>query len=135
MGVETAGSFGHAPDESSCRWIMAVHFVAESPGDNRRVVAVARNHLAQLFESVLHDFGRGLVGHAVERGRAPGRKFFLNQNAMAIAVVQHAFVLLPVHAGKNTVELFQVLVVVPDPLLGFRHAVLWIAARHALHAH
>ena len=133
--IELPRFLRHAPDEFLRRRVLAVDLVAQSPGEDAGVIAVARDHLAQLFEAVFEDGGRGLIGHALEGVRPPGGNFLLHQDAVPVAVIEHAPVLLPVDACEDTVELLEVVVVVLDPRRGLGHAVVGMAPGHALHAH
>src|SRR5437588_12815670 len=99
------------------------------------MIAVPRNHFLQLFEAVLHDLGRRLIGHSLERIRAPGWDFRLNQNSMPVAIIKDTLVLRPVDPRKNTVEFLQIVVVMIDPRCRLSHAEFRIAAGHALDSH
>ncbi len=99
------------------------------------MVAVARDHLAKLFERVLHDDARRLAIHALEGVAAPGGDLGLDEDAVAVAVVEHAAILLPVHARVDAVEVLHVGVVVIDPRRRLGHAVFRIAPGHAFDSH
>ena len=76
-----------------------------------------------------------LTTHAIEGIRSPHRDFGLYENSVAIAVIQDAFVLRPVDAREDAVQMFHVGVVVCNPFSWLCHAKLWIAPGHAFHAH
>ena len=52
-----------------------------------------------------------------------------------IAVVENSFVLRPMNAREHAIQMFQIIVIVRDPLAGFRHSKFRIAPRHALDSH
>src|SRR5437879_13080284 len=109
--------------------MLATDLVAKSPYDDGRVIAVARNHLAHLLEAVRNNVGVRLIGHAFESVRAPNRDFALNENAVTVAIIEDTSVLWPMDARENTVQMFQVVVVVADPAVRLGHAELGIAHR------
>ena len=99
------------------------------------MIPVTRDHLPQLFQAVPHDGIGRLRSHPFEGAATPGGDFGLDQDAVVVAVVEYAAVLLPVNARVDAVQLLHVRVIMRDPCGGFRHTELRIAARHALHAH
>src|SRR5262249_23201454 len=115
--------------------ILSVNFIAQPPGHDRWMIAVAGNHLAKLLQSVLQNVFVGPIGHSGKGITSPGWYFGLHKNSMVVAVVEDVFVLGPVSARENTVEGLHVIVVVVDPFDCLRHPEWRIAARHALDAH
>src|SRR6185312_5108547 len=113
--VELLRLFIHAFRELVCRRVLSVDFIAQSPGEDARMIAVAMDRLAKLFEAVFDNVLRRLAGHAFERIGTPGWDLFLNEDAVPVAIIEHAFVLLPMDASENAVEMLQVVVVVRDP--------------------
>jgi hypothetical protein len=99
------------------------------------MVAVAADHLPQLGDAILHDVGSGFGAHAIKRIGTPGWNFFLNENAVPVAVIECTPVLLPMNSGKDTVQFFQLIVIVTNPGLRFGHTKLGVAAGHTLHPH
>lgn len=81
----------------------AVRFVSESPREDTRVIPVAVDHLPQLFEPILENDVIRVAAHVVKRVRSLGWHLHLNQDAVPIAVIQHATVLRPVYAGEDAV--------------------------------
>ena len=124
----------HLPDEFLSDRVLAVDLVAEAPGKDAGMVPVAADHLAELRESVRRDRLELVRVHSLERLRAPGGHLDLDEDAVAVAIVQHPAVLLPVDPGQDAVELLQVLVVVVDPRRRLGHAEVGLAAGHALDA-
>jgi len=68
------------------------------------MIEITSDHFAQLVESIFQDVGVRLGGHAVERVRSPGGNLRLHENAVAVTVIQNAFVLGPMDARKNTIQ-------------------------------
>src|SRR6516164_5257575 len=95
MWVELFHLLKHVLCELIGRGKLATDFIAKSPNDDRRVIAVARNHLAHLLKAVLENVGVRLIGHAFERFPAPSWDFALNENAVTVAVVKDTTVLRP----------------------------------------
>lgn len=99
------------------------------------MVAVARNQLAQLFQSIFHDVGIGLGAHFREGVRTPCRNFALHQYPVTVAVLENSPVLGPMGARENTIQMFQVGMIACYPVARFCHSELWITACHAFHTH
>src|SRR5215475_9484176 len=99
------------------------------------MIAIPRNHLAQLIQAVFHDISIGLGPHGLESSGTPGRDLRLHENPVAVAIVEDTYVLWPVNTGEDTIQALQGIVVVGDPFVRFSHAKLWIAARHPFHTH
>ena len=74
-----------------------------------------------------------IVGGLRESFRTPGRHFLLHQDSVAVAEIENAAVLWPVHAREDAVQILHVAVIAVDPLRGFRKAQFRMAARHAFH--
>src|ERR1700739_3467799 len=112
--------------------MLSANLVAKAPGDHRGMVAVARDHLPQLLQAVLHDIGVRLGPHAAKTVPAPGRNLGLHENAVPVAVVQNPFILWPMNAREDAIKILQVIMIVRDPSAGLRHAKFRIASRTAL---
>src|ERR1700686_3253489 len=134
-GIECFRLMQHPFGEAIRRRRLTADFVAQSPYHHRRVVSVARDHLAQLLETVGHDVAVRLGPHALKRVGAPRGHFALHENAVTVAVVEYSLGLRPVHARENAIELLQVAAIVLDPLRRFRHAEIRMTTGHALDAH
>jgi hypothetical protein len=134
MRVEALGFGEKRFGELKSRRILAIDFVAETPGKDGGVIAIAGNHFAKLIETVEEYVGVGPGGHALKSVGTPGGNFGLDEDAMAVAEIENASILGPMGAGEDTVEIFQIAMIVFDPIGGLGHAVIRIAAGHALDA-
>src|SRR5580658_2683980 len=99
------------------------------------MVAITRDHLAQLLQTILHDLRVGLRPHSTEGFFSPCGDLALHQNAVAIAVVQDAFILRPMDAGEDAIQMLHLRMIALDLFRRLRHAELWIAPRHAFCTH
>jgi len=52
------------------------------------MIAVARDHLSQLLQGVLHDIAVWFGAHLGKRIVAPGRNFALHKDAVLVTVVE-----------------------------------------------
>ena len=59
----------------------------------------------------------------------------MNENAVTVAIIEDATVLWPVDPREDAIQVFQVVVVVGDPAVRFRHAGIGIAAGHSFDSH
>src|SRR5215475_6509071 len=115
--------------------MLTAHFIAKPPTDNGRVIAVARNHLAHLRETVCQDIGVWLVRHSLEGVPTPSGDFALQEDALPVAKIEDATILGPMDARESTIQKFQIVMIVDDPTFRLGHSEFWIAPRHALDAH
>src|SRR5260370_5761445 len=83
----------------------------------------------------LEEFGIGFCSHASKCVVAPGRNFSLHKNAVSVAVFENSLILRPMNTRKHAVQMFQVVMMVRDPLAGLRHSNFRIAPRPALDSH
>src|SRR5260370_30320275 len=107
--------------------VLSVNLVAQSPRDNGGVVAVALDHLPQLLQAVLHNF-RQRVGVFTESVVTPGWNFALQQDAVAVTVIEDTTILLPMHPAEDAIQILQVIVIVRDPSSRFGHTKFGVAA-------
>src|SRR2546426_7028809 len=91
--------------------------------------------LFRSLQGVLQDTGIGFCSHASKCVVAPGRNFALHQNAVPVAIVENSFILRPMNARKHAIQMFQVVMIVRDPLAGLCHSKFRIAPRHAFDTH
>src|ERR1700691_3073828 len=99
------------------------------------MVAITLDHFAQLLKAILQDVRVRLLPHLIEGVWSPRRDLALHEDAVLIAVVQNTFVLRPMDARKNAIQMLHVGMIACDLFCRFRHAELGIAPRHALHPH
>ncbi len=79
------------------------------------MVAVAGDHGPELSQTVLRQRLELARSEVLKGAAAPGRHLELDEDAVAVAVVEDPAVLLPVDPGQNAVELFQIGVIMLDP--------------------
>src|ERR1700737_2665223 len=75
------------------------------------------------------------MGILTEGVITPGRNFTLQQDAVAVTVIEDATILLPVHPGQDAIQILKVIVIVSDPSCRLGHTEFGVAARHTLDTH
>src|ERR1017187_1706325 len=133
--VEPASFSRNGTGKGPGAWVLPVHLVAEAPANDRGVVAIAGDHLAQLFQPILFQLALCLSSGVLKGLRTPRRHLLLHQNPVAVAKIEDAGVLGPMDACEDAVELLHVGMIRLYPGRWFGHTEFRVTARHALHAH
>ncbi len=100
--------------------ILPVDLVAQSPGHDARDGSRRSRSSRAIVPDRCPESPSKAARHPLKCVPAPGRHFGLHQNAVAVAVIEHAPVLRPVHAREHAVQLFQIVVVVRESSLRVR---------------
>src|SRR5262249_12095471 len=107
LGIETLSEF-------VCKRVLPVDLVEQSPGDEAKVIAVGCDHIVRLLEAVLNDLQQR-EGRIFESVITRHHTRALQQDAVAVTIIENTTILLPGHTDEDTVQVFQVIMIVNDP--------------------
>src|ERR1700685_2612612 len=131
-GIEPASLRADCVSELPAHGILTVYLVTQAPAHNARMIPVPRNHLAHLLDAILFQFLLDAIPGVLESRWAPSRHFLLHKDSVPVTVVEPPPVLCPVHPGKDAIQFLHIAMVGVDPDRRFGHAIVRMAARHAL---